>query len=115
MADPISSGLVNSLVRPGGNATGPSLMAVDLRGKRLDLLKQAVPSLSRVALLTDTKSAPPASGDQIKLYQAAAETLGLTLWPVDIAGPEDVEPAFAQIAQDHADARQTKNSDLETR
>lgn len=102
MADPIGFGLVNSLARPGGNATGPSLMAFDLRGKRLELLKQAVPSLSRVALLVDTKT-DPARERTIKTYQAAAETLGLTLWPVDIAGPEDVEPAFAQIAQDHAD------------
>jgi putative ABC transport system substrate-binding protein len=102
VADPIGFGLVNSLARPGGNATGPSLMAFDLRGKRLELLKQAVPSLSRVALLVDTKT-DPARERTIKTYQAAAETLGLTLWPVDIAGPEDVEPAFAQIAQDHAD------------
>jgi ABC-type uncharacterized transport system substrate-binding protein len=102
VADPISSGLVNSLVRPGGNATGPSLMAVDLRGKRLDLLKQAVPRLSRVALLTDAKT-DPYRERTIKTYQAAAEALGLTLWPVEIAGPEDVEPAFAQIAHDHAD------------
>jgi putative ABC transport system substrate-binding protein len=102
VADPIGVGLVNSLARPGGNATGPSLMAFDLSGKRLELLKQAVPRLSRVALLTDTKT-EPARGRAIQSYQAAAETLGLTLWPVEIAGPEDVEPAFAQIAQDHAD------------
>jgi ABC-type uncharacterized transport system substrate-binding protein len=101
-SDPISAGLVNSLARPGGNATGPSTMGVDLRGKRLELLKQAVPSLSRVALLTDTKT-DLYRERTIKGYQAAAETLGLMLWPVEIAGPEDVEPAFAQIAQDHAD------------
>jgi hypothetical protein len=58
--------------------------------------------LSRVALLTDTKT-EPARGRAIQSYQAAAEALGLTLWPVEIAGPEDVEPAFAQIAHDHAD------------
>jgi ABC transporter substrate binding protein len=56
--DPIGSGLVESLARPGGNATGLSLMAVDLSGKRLELLKQAVPTLSRVALLTDPKTDP---------------------------------------------------------
>src|SRR4051794_1555594 len=102
VADPIAFGLVNSLARPGGNATGPSVMAGDLSGKRLELLRQAVPSLSRVALLADMKT-NPSRERPIKAYQAAAETLGLTLWPVDIAGPEDVEPAFAQIAQDHAD------------
>jgi putative ABC transport system substrate-binding protein len=76
-------------------------MGAELRGKRLELLKQAVPSLSRVALLTDTKT-DPYRERTIKAWQAAAEALGLTLWHVEIAGPEDVEPAFAQIAQDHA-------------
>ena len=100
--DPLGFGLVNSLARPGGNATGPSLMAVDLSGKRLELLKQVVPSLSRVALLTDPKT-DPSRERTIKNFQAAAGTLGITLWPVEIAGPESVEPAFAKIAQDHAD------------
>ena len=101
--DPLGFGLVNSLARPGGNVTGPSLMTVDLSGKRLDLLKQAVPGLSRVALLTDLKT-DPLRERTIKAYQAAAQALGITLWPVDIAGPEDVEPVFAKIVQDHADA-----------
>jgi putative tryptophan/tyrosine transport system substrate-binding protein len=100
--DPLGFGLVNSLARPGGNATGPSLMAVDLSGKRLELLKQVVPSLSRVALLTDPKT-DPSRERTIKNHQAAAEALGITLWNDDIAGPEDVEPVFAKIAQDRAD------------
>lgn len=102
MPDPLGFGLVNSLARPGGNATGPSLMAVDLSGKRLELLKQVVPSLSRVALLTDPKT-DPSRERTIKNHQAAAEALGITLWNEDIAGPEDVEPVFAKIAQDRAD------------
>jgi putative tryptophan/tyrosine transport system substrate-binding protein len=100
--DPLGLGLVDSLARPGGNATGPSLMAVDLSGKRLDLLKQVVPGLSRVALLTDTKT-DSVRERTIKAYQTAAATLGITLWPVDIGSPEDVEPVFAKIAQDHAE------------
>jgi putative tryptophan/tyrosine transport system substrate-binding protein len=100
--DPLGLGLVDSLARPGGNATGPSLMAVDLSGKRLDLLKQVVPGLSRVALLTDMKT-DSVRERTIKAYQAAAETLGITLWPVDIAGPEDIEPVFTKIAENHAD------------
>jgi putative tryptophan/tyrosine transport system substrate-binding protein len=100
--DPLGFGLVNSLARPGGNATGPSLMAVDLSGKRLELLKQVVPSLSRVALLTDPKT-DPSRERTIKNHQAAAEALGITVWNEDIAGPEDVEPVFAKIAQDRAD------------
>jgi putative ABC transport system substrate-binding protein len=101
--DPVGFGLVNSLARPGGNVTGPSLMTVDLSGKRLELLKQVVPGLSRVALLTDTKT--DASRERtVNAYKAAAEALGIALWPVDIAGPEDIEPVFAKIVQDHADA-----------
>jgi putative tryptophan/tyrosine transport system substrate-binding protein len=102
VTDPLGFGLVDSLARPGGNATGPSLMAVDLSGKRLELLKQVVPGLSRVALLTDLKT--DATRERtIKANQAAAEALGITLWPVGIAGAEDVEPVFAKIVQDHAD------------
>jgi ABC-type uncharacterized transport system substrate-binding protein len=99
---PIGYGFVESLAHPGGNATGLSLMAVDLSGKRLELLKQAVPNLSRVALLTDPKT-DPLRERTIKANQAAAQALGITLWSVDIAGPDDIEPAFAKIAQDHAD------------
>lgn len=102
VTDPLGFGLVDSLARPGGNASGLSLMAVDLSGKRLELLKQVVPGLSRVALLTDLRT--DATRERtIKANQAAAEALGITLWPVGIAGADDVEPVFANIAQDHAD------------
>jgi putative ABC transport system substrate-binding protein len=100
--DPVGQGFVESLAHPGGNATGTSLMAVDLSGKRLELLKQAVPNLSRVALLTDPKT-DPVRERTIKAHQAAARALGITLWSVDLAGPGDVERAFTKIAQDHAD------------
>src|SRR3954452_25505323 len=74
VADPIGFGLINSLGRPGGNANGPSLMSFDLRGKRLELLKQAVPSLSRVARWVDTKT-DPARERPIKTYEASAHSL----------------------------------------
>jgi ABC-type uncharacterized transport system substrate-binding protein len=101
VADPVGFGLVESLARPGGNATGLSLMAIDLSGKRLGLLKEAVPHLSRVALLVDPTD--PFRQRTFKANQVAAETLGLSIWPVEIAAPNDVEPAFAKIAQDRAD------------
>jgi putative tryptophan/tyrosine transport system substrate-binding protein len=100
--DPVGQGIVESLARPGGNATGLSLMGVDLSGKRLELLKEAVPNLSRAALLTDPKT-DPVRERTIKANQAAAQALGITLWPVDIGGPDDIEPTFAKIAEDHAD------------
>jgi putative ABC transport system substrate-binding protein len=100
--DPIASGLVESLARPGGNATGLSLMSVDLSGKRLELLKEAVPNLSRVALLLDLGS--PNKEGQIKANQTAAEALGISLWPAEISAPDEIEPVFSKIAQDRADA-----------
>jgi len=98
VADPIGFGLVESLARPGGNATGLSLMAIDL--SRLGLLKEAVPNLSRVALLVDHTD--PFKQRTFKANQAAAEALGISIWPVEIAAPDDVEPMFAQIARDSA-------------
>jgi putative ABC transport system substrate-binding protein len=100
--DPIASGLVESLACPGGNATGLSLMSVDLSGKRLELLKEAVPNLSRVALLLDLFS--PLKGRSIKANQTAAEALGISLWPAEISAPDEIEPVFSKIAQDRADA-----------
>ena len=98
-SDAVGMGLVESLARPGGNVTGLSLMAIDLSGKRLELLKEAVPSLSRVALLVEF-STPK---ETIKLHQTAAQALGISLWPVEISTPDDIEPVFAKIAQDRTD------------
>jgi putative tryptophan/tyrosine transport system substrate-binding protein len=100
--DPIANGLVESLARPGGNATGPSLMAVDLSGKRLELLREAVPNLSRVALLIDQTA--PSMERVIKANQASANALGISLWPAAITAPDQIEPVFSEIAKDRADA-----------
>jgi len=81
--------------------TGPSLMAIDLSGKRLSLLKEAVPNLSRVALLTDVTD--QFRERMIKANLASAEALGISLWPVLISKPDDVEPAFDKIIQERAD------------
>lgn len=101
VSDPVGGGLVESLARPGGNATGLSLMAVDLSGKRLALLKEAVPHLSRVALLVDETD--QFAQRAVKANQAAAEALGISLWPAEVSTPDDIEPAFSKIAQDRAD------------
>ena len=99
-SDAVGMGLVESLARPGGNVTGLSLMAIDLSGKRLELLKEAVPSLLRVALLVDFSTPKEQT---IKLHQTAAQALGISLWPVEISTPDDIEPVFAKIAQERAD------------
>jgi putative ABC transport system substrate-binding protein len=101
VADPIGSGLVEGLARPGRNATGLSLMAVDLSGKHLALLKEAVPNLSRIALVVDATL--PNKEPVIKSYEKAVRDLGTSLWPVEISGPDDVEPVFAKIVADRAD------------
>jgi putative ABC transport system substrate-binding protein len=76
-------------------------MAIDLSGKRLSLLKEAVPNLSRVALLTDVTD--QFRERMIKANLASAEALGISLWPVLISKPDDVEPAFDKIIQERAD------------
>jgi putative tryptophan/tyrosine transport system substrate-binding protein len=101
VADPVGFGLVESLARPGGNLTGFSLMTNDLSGKRLGLLKEAVPNLSRVVLLVDPTD--PFKERNITANQVAAEALGISIWPAEIAVPDDVEPVFSKIAQDRAE------------
>src|SRR5215472_9380993 len=99
-SDPVGFGLVESLARPGGNATGLSLMTQDISGKRLELFKEAVPNLSRVAVLTDVTD--PFRDRIVKAYQTSGERLGISLWPVLISKPDDIEPLFAKIAEDRA-------------
>jgi putative tryptophan/tyrosine transport system substrate-binding protein len=96
--DPVRDRFVESLAHPGGNATGLSLMTIDLSGKRLELLKEAVPNVSRVALLVD----PTVRSDvnMVRAHQVAAQALGLSLWPVEINAADDVEPTFAKMLQD---------------
>jgi putative ABC transport system substrate-binding protein len=95
VTDPISTGFVSSLAHPGGNMTGLSLVQSDLSGKRLALLKEAVPNLSVVALLLD----PQLSG-LISANATAAKTLGLSLRPIEIQTPDVIEPAFAEIEKE---------------
>jgi len=101
IGDPVELGFVKSLARPGSNFTGLSLMSQDLSGKRLELLKEAVPNLSRVALVVDLID--PFKQRTIKFNQDAAQALGISLWPAEISKPDDIEPVFTKIAQDRAD------------
>jgi putative tryptophan/tyrosine transport system substrate-binding protein len=98
VADPVGYGLVKTLAHPGGNATGLSLMTTDLSGKRLEILKEAVPNLSQVALLLD--STVVAKEKVIRANEVAAKALGLSLRTVEIGTPDEIEPAFAKMVQD---------------
>jgi putative ABC transport system substrate-binding protein len=101
--DAVLAGLVASLAQPGGNVTGLTILAPELEGKRMELLKEAVPRLSRVAVLWN--SANPAVKNFVKETEIAAQTLRLTPQPVvEVRRVDDFEPAFAAIASARPDA-----------
>jgi len=91
--DPVAMGLVASLARPGGNVTGVSTIQKDLAGKRLALLKELLPRLSRVALLV--RAASPANAQYVKDAELAAQTLGMQLQVLTVRGAGDLESAFS--------------------
>src|SRR6266849_2343328 len=104
-ADPVGSGLVTSLARPGGNVTGLSLLSPELVGKCLELLKQAVPGVSRVAVLWQ----PGGSGertekDMLKGAEVAGRALGVRLQFVEARGPADFDRAFSDMTRARAGA-----------
>jgi putative ABC transport system substrate-binding protein len=101
LGDPVGTGLVNSLARPGGNVTGMSLMVPELAVKRLELLKEGVPSISRVLVLTYLLD--PIAPLQIKALNEAAPLLGVTLQIRDIRTADDLSAAFDAGAAEHAD------------
>jgi len=100
--DPVGGGVVASLARPGGNLTGLSSLAPELSGKRLELLKEVIPSLTRVAVLWN--AANPANAAVWQETQATARALGLLLHSQDVQGPPELEDAFALMAQARPDA-----------
>ena len=93
--DPVGGGLVTNLGRPGGNVTGLSVQEVDTAGKRLELLREAVSRLRRVAILVDVGY--PSAVLEMGQLQAAAHTLGLEVVPVEIRQAEDIGPAFEAL------------------
>jgi ABC-type uncharacterized transport system substrate-binding protein len=104
-ADPVGSGLVTSLARPGGNITGLSFLAPDLIGKRLELLKQAVPGVSRVAALWHPGDyVERMERDMLTEANRAAGVLGLRLQVVEARGPEEFDRAFSDMTKARADA-----------
>jgi putative ABC transport system substrate-binding protein len=105
MADPVEDDLVASLARPGGNVTGTSFLGPELVSKRLQLLREVVPQLSRVAVLWH----PRAYGERtmtgmLKEIERAAQTMGMQLQLVPAASPEDIAGAFAAMTKERAAA-----------
>jgi putative tryptophan/tyrosine transport system substrate-binding protein len=97
-ADPVGGGLVASLARPGGNVTGLSLQASELAGKRLELLREVVPRLRRLAIMVDFNY--PQAVLEMGEVQAAARTLGIEVAPLVIRRAEDIAPAFEALKVD---------------
>jgi putative ABC transport system substrate-binding protein len=100
--DAVELGLVSNLARPGGNITGVSLISSEISGKRLQLLKETLPGLSRVTLLLDPTNANNVS--VLHESEAAARTLGLQVQTVEARGPGDIDNAFAATLRQRPDA-----------
>jgi len=94
VADPVASGIIDSLARPGGNATGLSILGPELGGKRLELLKEAVPGTTRVAFLWNSGPQGVAS-DAVKATETAAHALALQVKSLEVRDSKDFEKAFA--------------------
>jgi len=98
--DPVGSGLVASLARPGGNLTGVFLDLAELRGKQLELLKAAVPGLMRVAVLWDATTSP----DPVRAAEGAARSLGIQLHTLGVQHPDDFDRVMAAVTTGGAEA-----------
>ena len=101
-ADPVGSRLVASLAQPGGNVTGLSLILPELAGKRLELLREVLPRVTRVAFLAHGGN--PAHRLFVKEAQDAAERFGMQIQPLVISGAEEIEGAFAAMIKERAGA-----------
>ena len=99
--DPVGNGFVASLARPGGNITGLSRLAPELSGKQLELLKEIVPKLSRVAVIgTSTR---PGNAQTLREVELAAGAFGVKLQYLDVLSPKDIETAFQAAVRERAD------------
>ncbi len=102
VADPVGSGLVANLARPGGNVTGLSIMLAELSAKRLQLLKEAIPRLTRVAVIWNP--ATPYHPKAVEDLKSVASSLALELSFVGARTPEEFGPAFSAVSRAHAQA-----------
>jgi putative ABC transport system substrate-binding protein len=100
--DPVGSGFVASLARPGGNITGLSSLSVDITGKRLELLKEIIPKLSRVAVFGDSKF--PGNAQALRETELVAKALPVQLQYLDVQGHKDIETLFRAASKGRPDA-----------
>jgi ABC-type uncharacterized transport system substrate-binding protein len=100
--DPIGSGFVASLARPGGNVTGLSSLSVEISGKRLELVKEIIPRVSRVAIFGS--STVPGTAQQLREMESAAKSLGVKLNFIDITSPKEIDSVFRGAAKERTEA-----------
>ncbi len=100
--DPIGDGFIAGLAKPGGNITGLATLRSELSGKRLELLKEIVPKAARVTVLGSSTN--PGNVESLKETEAAAGSFGVKIQYRDVAGPQDIEPAFQEATRGRADA-----------
>ena len=100
--DPVGNGFVASLARPGGNITGLSALAPELSGKQLELLKEVVPKLSRVAVFGTSTN--PGNAQMLREVNSPARAFGVKLQYLDVRGPKDIETAFRAASKERAEA-----------
>jgi putative tryptophan/tyrosine transport system substrate-binding protein len=102
VGDPVGSGIVASLARPGGNVTGVTNLSAELSAKLLALLKEIVPELTQIAVLRNPRN--PASAPQLQWTELAAQSLGVQLQVVDVRDPSEFEAAFLSMTRERAGA-----------
>ena len=102
VSDPVALGLVSSLARPGGNITGLSTFATELSGKRLELLKEIVPKLSRVTFFGN--STAPVNAEALRETEVAAEAIGLQIQYLEVQSAKEIDPAFQAASKGRAQA-----------
>ena len=98
VVDPVATGLVANLARPGGNITGLSSMAPEVTGKQLEMLKEVVPTAYLVAVLWNPSNA--GNAPQVRRAQDAAGALGVRLQPLEARGPSEIDSAFARMTSE---------------
>jgi putative ABC transport system substrate-binding protein len=104
VGDPVATGLVKSLPHPGGNLTGLAIISGELNGKRIELLKEAVPSMGRLAVLGDANAPGTSSSSGLAAIETAARKLGIeVVRPIDVRSEADFEAAFGTAVKERSD------------
>ena len=111
VGDPVATGIVASIARPGGNITGQSFFNPELRAKRIELLKEAMPHLTQVAVLLNVDN-PAAIGPEFQAMETAAQALNIKLQPFRLRERSELVSAFEKMEQTHAEAVETGDDPL---